>query len=49
MIAGPTELLIYADSKSDPKFVVKDLISQAEHSMIPFVVSLLFQSLWLQN
>jgi histidinol dehydrogenase len=32
MIAGPTELLIYADSKSDPTFVVKDLISQAEHS-----------------
>jgi histidinol dehydrogenase len=32
MIAGPTELLIYADSTSDPKFVVKDLISQAEHS-----------------
>jgi len=32
MIAGPTELLIYADSKSDPKFVVRDLISQAEHS-----------------
>lgn len=32
MMAGPTELLICADSKSDPKFVVKDLISQAEHS-----------------
>ena len=32
MIAGPTELLIYADTKSDPKFVVRDLISQAEHS-----------------
>jgi len=32
MIAGPTELLIYADFTSDPKFVVKDLISQAEHS-----------------
>lgn len=32
MIAGPTELLIYADSKSDPRYVVKDLISQAEHS-----------------
>jgi histidinol dehydrogenase len=32
MIAGPTELLIYADSKSNSKFVVKDLISQAEHS-----------------
>ena len=32
MIAGPSELLIYADSTSDPKLVVKDLISQAEHS-----------------
>lgn len=32
MMAGPTELLICADSKSNPKFVVKDLISQAEHS-----------------
>jgi histidinol dehydrogenase len=32
MIAGPTELLIYADSTSDPKFLVRDLISQAEHS-----------------
>jgi histidinol dehydrogenase len=32
MIAGPTELLIYADSRSNPRYVVKDLISQAEHS-----------------
>lgn len=32
MIAGPTELLIYADSRSDARYVVKDLISQAEHS-----------------
>lgn len=32
MIAGPTELLIYADSRSEPRYVVKDLISQAEHS-----------------
>ena len=32
MIAGPTELLIYADSNTDPKIVAKDLISQAEHS-----------------
>jgi histidinol dehydrogenase len=32
MIAGPSELLIYADSTSDPKFVARDLISQAEHS-----------------
>jgi len=32
MIAGPTELVIYADSRSDPRYIVKDLISQAEHS-----------------
>jgi len=32
MIAGPTELGIIADSSADPKLVVLDLISQAEHS-----------------
>jgi histidinol dehydrogenase len=32
MIAGPTELIVYADSRSDPRYVIKDLISQAEHS-----------------
>jgi histidinol dehydrogenase len=32
MIAGPTELLVYADSKANPKLVALDLISQAEHS-----------------
>jgi histidinol dehydrogenase len=32
MIAGPTELLIYANEKTDPKIIALDLISQAEHS-----------------
>lgn len=32
MIAGPTELLIYANEKSDPRFIALDLISQSEHS-----------------
>lgn len=32
MVAGPTELLIYADSTADPRLVAVDLISQAEHS-----------------
>ncbi len=32
MIAGPTELLIYANKKTNPQFVALDLISQAEHS-----------------
>ena len=32
MIAGPTELLIYANEKTDPRIIVLDLISQAEHS-----------------
>ncbi len=32
MVAGPTELLIYADSTADARLVAADLISQAEHS-----------------
>lgn len=32
MVAGPTELLIFADSNSHPRLVALDLISQSEHS-----------------
>lgn len=32
MLAGPTELLIYADGLTNPRLVALDLISQAEHS-----------------
>ena len=32
MIAGPTELVIFADSTADPLIIAKDLIAQAEHS-----------------
>jgi histidinol dehydrogenase len=32
MVAGPTELLVFADSKSHPRLVALDLISQSEHS-----------------
>lgn len=32
MVAGPTELLVYADASADPRLVAVDLISQAEHS-----------------
>ncbi len=31
MIAGPSEILVIADSKSNPSFVAADLLSQAEH------------------
>ena len=31
MIAGPSEITVLADEKSDPKFVAADLLSQAEH------------------
>ena len=31
MIAGPSEILVLADGKSDPKAVAADLLSQAEH------------------
>ena len=32
MVAGPTELLIYADASADSQLIAVDLISQAEHS-----------------
>lgn len=31
MIAGPSEIIVLADEKSDAKFVAADLLSQAEH------------------
>lgn len=31
MPAGPSEVLVYADSKANPEFVAADLLSQAEH------------------
>ncbi|AGF55304.1 histidinol dehydrogenase [Clostridium saccharoperbutylacetonicum] len=34
MIAGPSEILVIADEKSDPSFVAADLMSQAEHDRL---------------
>jgi len=31
MIAGPSEVLIIADDKADPRFIAADMLSQAEH------------------
>lgn len=31
MLAGPSEVLVIADEKSNPRFVAADLLSQAEH------------------
>ena len=31
MIAGPSEILVIADSSADPQYVAADLLSQAEH------------------
>lgn len=36
MVAGPTELIIYADSSANPVLIARDLISQAEHSFDTF-------------
>ena len=38
MIAGPSEILVFADGKSDPKFVAADLLSQAEHDKMASAV-----------
>jgi len=38
MIAGPSEILIVADGKSNPKHVASDLLSQAEHDKLASAV-----------
>ena len=38
MIAGPSEILVVADGKSNPKFVAADLLSQAEHDKMASAV-----------
>ena len=38
MIAGPSEILIVADGKSDPRHLAADLLSQAEHDKMASAV-----------
>ena len=38
MIAGPSEILIVADSLSDPKHIAADMLSQAEHDKLASAV-----------
>lgn len=38
LIAGPSEVLIIADSKADPEFIVWDLFAQAEHDPLSLSV-----------
>src|SRR6202044_3681215 len=34
MIAGPSEILVVADSKNNPEWIAADLLSQAEHDQM---------------
>ncbi len=38
MIAGPSEILVVADAKSNPKHIAADLLSQAEHDRLASAV-----------
>lgn len=38
MIAGPSEILVLADGKSNPEWVAADLLSQAEHDVLASAV-----------
>jgi len=40
MVAGPSEVLIIADSSSNAKFIASDMISQAEHDIMSSAVLL---------
>lgn len=48
MIAGPSEILIIADGKTNPKYAAADLLSQAEHDKMASAV-LVTESLELAN
>lgn len=48
MIAGPSEILVVADGKSNPRFVAADLLSQAEHDKMAAAV-LVTDSMELAN
>mgnify|MGYP000455915044 CR=1 FL=1 len=34
MVAGPSEVLVIADEKANPKYIAADLMSQAEHDKL---------------
>ncbi len=38
MVAGPSEILIIADGKANPKYVAADMLSQAEHDKLATAV-----------
>ena len=38
MIAGPSEILVFADSSADPVFAAADLLSQAEHDALAYPI-----------
>ncbi len=40
MIAGPTEVLIIADTTADPEFVAADMLAQAEHDPLAAAICL---------
>ena len=40
MVAGPSEVLVIADSSADPKYIAADLLSQAEHDKLASAVLL---------
>ena len=40
MVAGPSEILVICDGKTDPDWIAMDLFSQAEHDEIARAVLL---------
>ena len=40
MIAGPSEILVLADERANPKFLAADLMSQAEHDVLASAILL---------
>jgi histidinol dehydrogenase len=49
MIAGPSEILIYCDGKTDPDWIAMDLFSQAEHDEQAQAILLSEDEVFLQS
>ena len=49
MPAGPSEVMVIADSTARPKFVAADLLSQAEHGIDSQVVLIAFDEIFVKN
>jgi phosphoribosyl-ATP pyrophosphohydrolase/phosphoribosyl-AMP cyclohydrolase/histidinol dehydrogenase len=48
-IAGPSEVVVVADSSSDPELVAADLLAQAEHDVVARPILITWDAAWIER